>query len=305
MKKLFLILLLLTSIVQAQPKVPEFWGHFVYDEAEVLSAAAVDNLEAMLLAHQDSTTNQVAVFIVPSLEGATLEEFSLHVAHDVWKLGKAKTDNGVLLLIAIEDRKMRIEVGHGLEGSLPDAVASQIIRNEIAPRFREQDYDGGVTAGVEAILKAVKNEYTANLTNVDGNTDMADLTWKERILIGAFVFGILGIFTVIGLTIPGCMGWFLYAFLIPFYATFPMVILGETGGLAALATYAVGFPILKIMLGKTTWGKNLMNKMGSTSSGGFGSGWSGGSSRSGWSSGGSGFSGGGGGFGGGGSSGSW
>lgn len=305
MKKLFLFLLLLSTLAQAQPKVPEFWGHFVYDEAHVLSASAIDNLEAILLRHHDSTSNQVAVFIIPSLDGANLEEYSLHVAHDVWKLGTANNDNGVLLLIAVDDRKMRIEVGQGLEGPLPDAIASQIIRNEIAPRFREQDYDGGVTAGVQAIISAIQNEYTASVTEDSNNVEMTDLSWKERILIGAFVFGILGIFTVIGLTIPGCMGWFLYAFLIPFYATFPMVILGETGGLTALATYALGFPILKIIMGRTTWGKNLMKKMGSSSGGGFGSGWSGGSSRSGWSSGGGGFSGGGGSFGGGGSSGSW
>ena len=129
---------------------------------------------------------------------------------------------------------------------------------------------------------------------------------------GIFVFGILGIFTAIGLFTPGCAGWFLYAFLIPFYATFPMVILGGTGGLALLGAYAVGMPVAKLLIGRTPWGKRMAKKMGSGRTGGGSGGWSSGSgwSGGGWSSGsgsssGGGFSGGGGSFSGGGSSGSW
>ena len=141
-----------------------------------------------------------------------------------------------------------------------------------------------------------------------------DMTWQERLLIGAFIFGILGIFTVIGVFVPGCGGWFMYAFLIPFYAIFPMAVLGVTGGLTALGIYAIGFPIAKLFFSRSTWGKKVISKMNSGNGrrgggGGWasGSGWSSGRS-SGWSSGGGssgGFSGGGGSFGGGGSSGSW
>jgi uncharacterized protein len=236
-----------------------------------------------------------------------LEEYSLRVAHDVWKLGTKNNDNGVLLLIAVDDRKMRIEVGYGLEGVLTDALTSRIIRNEIAPHFRNQEYDAGVTAGVNAIVDAIANEYSTGDGGASENSSLEmDMTWQERLLIGAFVFGILGIFTVIGIFVPGCGGWFLYAFLIPFYAVFPMAVLGVTGGLTALGIYAIGFPIAKLLLRRSAWGKKVISKMnsgkGSRRKGG-GSGWS---SMSGWSSGGGGgFSGGGGSFGGGGSSGSW
>lgn len=309
-------MLLAAVVAQAQRAIPEFWGHYVYDEAHVLSQPAVDRLEAMLKAHADSTTNQLAVLIIPSLEGEVLEEYALRVAHDTWKLGEATKDNGALLLIAIDDRKMRIEVGQGLEGTLTDAVTNRIIRNEIAPRFREQDYDGGVIAAVDAMIRAIGNEYTAEETGADDGSFEANLSWKERLLIGAFIFGILGLFTFLGLFASGCAGWFLYAFLIPFYATFPMAVLGVNGGLTALGVYAIGFPIAKLVLSRTAWGKRMIKKIGNnnrrggggSTGGGWtsGSGWfSGGGSGGGWSSGGGGFSGGGGSFSGGGSSGSW
>jgi uncharacterized protein len=182
---------------------------------------------------------------------------------------------------------------------LTDAKASRIIRNEIAPPFRQNQYDQGVIAGINAIVKAIGGEYG----NDPDASDQLSLT--ERFLLGLFVFGILGVFTFLGLVTPGCGGWFLYAFLIPFYAAFPMIALGTTGGLTLLAFYVIGFPIVKSMLGRTDWGKRMATKMASAKGSG-GRGWTGGS---GWSSGGGrssgGFSGGGGSFGGGGSSGSW
>ena len=313
MKKLILIFCILTSLTAfAQRAVPELWGHRVHDEAHILSQTTVDNLEVMLQAHEDSTTNQIAVLIIPSLNGDVLEEYSLRVAHDVWKLGSKDKDNGTLLLIAVDDRKIRIEVGYGLEGVLTDAVTSRIIRNEIAPRFRNQQYDSGVTRGVQAIVAAIKNEYSAGDNASEDDTLQVEMNWKERLLIGAFIFGILGIFTALGLFVQGCTGWFLYAFLIPFYAVFPMVIFGVSGGLMVLSIYAIGVPIVKVLMSKTEWGKRMAKKMNNAKRSG-GSGWSSGSewgsgsSSGGWSSGssGGGFSGGVGSFGGGGSSGSW
>lgn len=298
----FAFLFLSTQLTVAQKAIPELWGTRVHDEAHVLSQQTVDRLESQLKVYEDSTSNQIAILLVSSLDGDVLESYSLKVA-EKWKLGQHDKDNGALLLIAVDDRKMRIEAGSGLEGTLTDAVCSRIIRNEIAPHFRSSDYDAGVTAGIQAMILAIGGEYVAD--GSDSGSELTELTWKERLLIGLFIFGILGIFTFVGLFVPGCSGWFLYAFLIPFYATFPIVVLGVNGGLTALAVYVLGFPILKILLKKTAWGKKLADKMQSSSGGSgwtSGGGWSGG----GWSSGGGGgFSGGGGSFGGGGSSGSW
>ena len=289
--------------ISAQKPLPELWGLHVHDEAKVLSQEVVDQLEKRLKAYEDSTSNQIAILIIPTLDGEPLEEYSLRIA-EKWKLGQKEKDNGALLLIAVDDHKMRIETGYGLEGALTDALCNRIIRNELAPHFRKDDYDAGVTSGIDAIIKGIGGEYTAD--DSDQNT-IEELSWKERLAIGAFVFGILGVFTFVGLLTPGCGGWFLYAFLIPFYGTFPMFVLGTKAGLTLLGTYVVGFPILKMILKNTPWGSRMAKRMGSGSSGGgrwsSGSGWSGG----GWSSGGGGggFSGGGGSFGGGGSSGSW
>lgn len=297
----FLFLLSITLVSHAQKAVPELWSMRVHDDAKVMSANGVTQLESQLKVYEDSTSNQIAVLIVPSLDGDVLEEYSLRVA-EKWKLGQKDKDNGVLLLIAIEDRKMRIEVGEGLEGVLTDALSNRIIRNEIAPEFRRGDYEAGVVAGVNGIIKAIGGEYAA--TDSDGIGFEDQLSGSELIMIGLFVYGILGIFTFIGL-ISGKAGWFLYFFLIPFWAVFPTFALG--GSINILYGYLIGFPVLKLLLGNTAWGKRIAKNMEASNSrsrgGGFGGGWSGGG---GWSSGGGGgFSGGGGSFGGGGSSGSW
>jgi len=145
----------------AQKAVPELWGTRIHDEAHVLKQESVDQLEKELKAYEDSTSNQIAILIVQSLEGDVLEEYSLRVAEN-WKLGTKNKDSGVLLFIAVDDHKMRIEVGQGLEGVLTDAQSNRIIRNEIAPDFRRNDYDAGVKAGVNGIVKAIAGEYKAD-----------------------------------------------------------------------------------------------------------------------------------------------
>jgi uncharacterized protein len=308
-KYFFLFVFLLPVISLAQKAVPELWGLHVHDDAHVLSKPVVDELEAKLVAFRDSTSNEIAVLIIPTLDGEIIEEYSLRVA-EKWALGDKEKDNGALLLIAVDDHKMRIETGQGLEGVLTDAVCNRIIRNELAPNFRANDYDDGVKQGIDAMIKAIGGEYTSDDTAATNDDFIApEMTWQERLMIGAFVFGILGIFTLVGLMVSGCAGWFLYAFLIPFYATFPMFILPSNGGVIALICYVIGFPILKLIIGRSAWGKKMAKKMGSGNRSG-GSGWSSGSGWSGgsWGGGGSssgGFSGGGGSFGGGGSSGSW
>lgn len=139
--------------------VPPLTGRVV-DRAHVLPTSTAESLTAQLAAHETQSSNQVAVLIIPSLEGESLEEFSHRVA-TTWKLGQKGTDNGALLLIAIGERKVRIEVGYGLEGALTDARSAQIIRNEIVPRFRTGDLPGGVTAGVNAIVKTIEGTYQA------------------------------------------------------------------------------------------------------------------------------------------------
>jgi uncharacterized protein len=296
-------LFLLVSVhVFAQKPVPELWGQRVHDDAGVLSASTLSQLEQQLKLYEDSTSNQIAVLTTPSLDGEVLEEYSLKVA-EKWKLGQESKDNGALLLIVVNDRKMRIEVGYGLEGVLTDAMSNRIIRNEIAPNFRREDYDAGVLAGVSAMIAVIGGEYVAD--DADGQNDFEDMTTSEKLLIGLFIFGILGLFTFIGL-FAGKPGWFLYFFLIPFWALFPTIFLGTS--LILLVIYVVAFPLLKIFIMRSSWGKAMSKKMASSSGGSggrwtSGGGWGGGSS--GWSSGGGGFSGGGGSFGGGGSSGSW
>lgn len=303
MRNFFTVLFFLTVSYSAfsQLEIPELWGVRVHDEAKVLSTETIAQLESQLKTHEDSTSNQIAILIIPSLQGEAIEDFALRVA-EKWKLGQKDKDNGVLLLVAIDDRKMRIEVGYGLEGVLPDAICSQIIRNEMAPNFRRGDYNAGVTAAINAIVATIAGEYVASES--DGGGEGKPMSIGDRLFAGLFIFGILGMFTFSGLATQGCAGWFLYAFLIPFYAIFPAVVLGVNGGLGLLGVYVIGFPILKVIFNKMGWSKKMSSSSGG-SSWSSGSGWLGGGGG-GWSSGGGGgFSGGGGGFGGGGSSGSW
>lgn len=137
-------------------EVPPLRGR-VNDLAGLMPAARVQALEERLASFEKETGHQVAVLTIPSLEGEDLEGFSIRVAES-WKIGKRGFDNGVILLIAKNERKLRIEVGYGLEGVLPDALASRIIREIIVPSFRANDFAGGIEAGVEAILKVTRGE---------------------------------------------------------------------------------------------------------------------------------------------------
>jgi uncharacterized protein len=156
--RIVLILLVCPLLALAQLTVPEHGGRWVHDEAGILSQPAISELESILKAERDSTSNQIAVLIIPSLQDEAIEEYSLRVA-EKWGIGQKGKDNGALLLISMQDKRMRIETGYGLEGTLTDAMSSRINRNEIVPRFRQGDYDGGVKAGVIAIMHTIKGEY--------------------------------------------------------------------------------------------------------------------------------------------------
>jgi uncharacterized protein len=287
-----LLLLIPTRSVRAQ-EVP-FLGGRVNDTAEMLSFGTVNELEMILKAHEDTTSDQVVVLTIPKLEDESLEEYSMKVV-DTWKLGQAGKDNGVLLLIVRDDRKLRIEVGKGLEGVLTDAISGAIIRNEITPRFREGKYDEGVKAGVHAILATIGGTYTAPEQEPTSSMDIV------AVIMGMLIFTIVtGTFTLVGISSKGFVSWFLYVFLMPFWLMFPFAFLGTV---VPFVVYVIAFPVLKILLARNpAFQKKLLRWAPSTSGGG--SGWSSRSSG-GWSSSGGGFSGGGGGFSGGGSSGSW
>lgn len=307
-----LLLLLALAAPAGALEVPYLSGR-VNDHAGLLSAPAAQALEAKLKDFESRTGHQVAVLTLDSLEGEPLEDFSLKVAR-TWALGRKGKNDGVLFLISKTDRKLRIEVGHGLEGSLPDALAGRIIQNEVVPRFRAGDFEGGVAAGADAIVAAADGTYSPPARSApqgllhDGDGDMG-LGLLEKLLMSAFVFGILGLFEAVGITAPG-VGWFLYFFLIPFWAAFPMAIWGAKIGMGLLMTHLIGFPFAKFLLPHTAFGRRFSQKGNKVYYGGseiFTIGDGSGSSGGGWSSGGSsgGFSGGGGSFGGGGSSGSW
>ncbi|MGH7491425.1 MAG: TPM domain-containing protein [bacterium] len=281
----------------------------VNDTAQMLSRATIEELEATLKAHEDSTSNQVAVLTIATLQDEILEDYSMRVV-ETWKIGQANHDNGVLLLIVRDDRKMRIEVGSGLEGDLPDITCGRIIRHEITPRFRDGDFDGGVRAGVHAILAAAQGAYVAGEAEKSSSMD-----WRGRLLMFGIFSVVVGIFTLICIASEGFFGWFMYFFLIPFWLAFPMVSLGVKIGLTLFFSYLFGVGIFKLWLAFSQAGKEMMKKWGKrkwaatshrantwrgTGSGGY---WSSSSSSS--RSSGSSFSGGGGSFSGGGASGSW
>ncbi len=152
------VLLTLVLAWPAQQAVPALTGRVV-DQADILTPATEKAITALLAAHEEATSHQVAVLTIPSLEGEAIEDFSIRVA-ETWGLGTAENDNGVLLTVAVEDRELRIEVGLGLEGDLADAVAGRIIRNDIVPVFRQGDFDAGVLVGVQSILGVLEGTYT-------------------------------------------------------------------------------------------------------------------------------------------------
>jgi uncharacterized protein len=153
--RLLLVVLLLPAWAPAQPAAP---SGFVNDRAGLLSGPTVRKLEAFLRDFERSDSTQLVVLTVPTLEGEPVESYALRVA-EAWGIGRKGRDNGALLLVSREEHAVRIEVGYGLEGRLTDLLAGRIIDQEITPRFRAGDFDGGVLAGVSAMAEAVRGEY--------------------------------------------------------------------------------------------------------------------------------------------------
>jgi uncharacterized protein len=157
----------------------------------VVSQGTAQQVNQTLKEFEQQTSSQILVAIFPSLPpDAALEDYTLRVA-EAWKPGLKQKDNGAVLFIFIADRKMRIEVGYGLEGPLPDSLAKRIIAEQIAPRFRQGDYDGGVLAGVQGILAATRGEYKGT-GQTRGNKSLPG-GWIFWVFVLMFIFfGFMG-----------------------------------------------------------------------------------------------------------------
>jgi uncharacterized protein len=179
--------LLLAALLQAPsptaPPAPRGASGWVRDEANILSEATESRLNGILAGHQRATSNQVVVLTVASLGGDVVESVALRRATEL-KIGRDDIDNGVLLLVAPNERKVRIEAGYGLEGPLPDARCAQIIRSEILPRFRAGDLEGGVEQGVRAILAAIEGTYSPPPSAAGGAREAPGMGFEGQFMLG-------------------------------------------------------------------------------------------------------------------------
>ena len=272
------------SFARAEVAVPSLTAR-VIDLTGTLTSSQRDALENELRTFEARKGGQIAVLIVPTTQPEAIEQYSLRVA-ETWKLGRKGVDDGVLLLVAKDDRALRIEVGYGLEGAIPDAVTKRIVSEIITPYFKQGDFYGGIDAGISRLIRLIDGEPLpppqARDRSWSGIADLLPVAFIAVMIGGGFLGALLG--RLIGAAVSGGIVG------IVFWATIGSLI-------GALAAGAVVF-LFTLAVG---------GNGGRGGRGGFG-GWSGGysgGSSSGWSSGGGGFSGGGGGFGGGGASGKW
>ncbi|VXB30186.1 TPM domain-containing protein [Enhydrobacter sp. 8BJ] len=271
----------------------------VIDEARILSASDKQAIETKLRSLNDRGLAQAAVVIVPTTNGEDIFDYSMKVA-DRWKLGKKDTDQGLLMVVAVNDRKMYILTGYGLEGTLPDAVAKRIISDDITPRFKQGDYAGGITAGINRIEErlttdpAILKQADANRVNTNANSN-AQLNQEGGIpLIFLGLFGF-----VAGMILTSILGRFFGSIA----TAGGIVTLGTIFGAGLLGSMFVAFIVFLFLLFRGGGGGRGGRGGGGVvflPGGGFGGGGFGGGGF-----GGGGFGGGGGGFGGGGAGGDW
>ncbi len=160
MKKILLLIIAFASITFSQVPIPVL-KQYANDFTNSLNNSELNTLNNALRSFDDSTSNQIVFLMMNSLDGYSLESFCYETATKN-QIGSKKNNNGVLFFVAKDDRKMRIEVGYGLEGALPDALTSSILRNEVRPYFKQGDYYTGISAGLGAIVKATRGEYKAD-----------------------------------------------------------------------------------------------------------------------------------------------
>ena len=248
----------------------------VTDLTQTLTSEQQSQLEAKLAAFEQQKGSQIAVLIVPTTAPEAIEQFSIRVV-DAWKLGREKQDDGVLLLVAKDDRKMRIEVGYGLEGAIPDVYAKRIISEIMVPRFRQGDFYGGINNAVEQIIRLISGEQLPAPVQSASNDD--------RFMSMLYLVLIVG--SVVGVILRAIFGNFIGGIL--------------NGGAIGLIIWLIGGGIfVAILLAIVAFFLTFAGASGLGHAGGLGGGYGGGYGGSGgWSGGG------GGGFGGGGASGSW
>ena len=304
---LLIAFLLTAPALSAALEVPPLRGR-VNELAGLMPPERAHQLESRLEQFESETGHQVTVLTIPTLEGEDIEGFSIRVAES-WKIGQKGFDNGVILIVAKNDRKLRIEVGYGLEGVLPDAIASRIIREIIVPHFRDNDFASGIEAGIDAILKVTRGESLPEMARPQ-RSPTGPISGDEGAVIAALFLAPFFAFMA---------GIFFGMFFRKKSSTIARLLLGGISGAVTSAFVAspfgalayAGLGILIIILGfslgalgslREFWGSGQWSETGGRRYGGWGTG---GGFGGGGFGGGGGFSGGGGGFGGGGASGSW
>jgi uncharacterized protein len=282
------ILLTFAFPALADVAVPQLTGRVV-DQTGTLSSGDVAALSQKLRDFETRKGSQIAVLIVPTTDPETIEQFSIRVA-EAWKIGRKKVDDGAILVVAKNDHHLRIEVGYGLEGALTDITSRRIIDEVMTPKFREGDFAGGISAGVDRMMRVVDGEplpvpsRSVNFGNLDNIGPIVPVTLFGSFIIGGFLRTLLG--RLLGSVATGGL-----------IGILALLLLGSAP--IALIVGIIGFFLAFIA--------DLFPASTGSSRGGS---WSSGSSSGGWSSGSSSsdsgsFSGGGGSFGGGGASGSW
>ena len=281
----FVVLLHAGAVFAA--RVPELRGR-VNDTAGILEAGTIRRIAGFLENHETETTDQIVVLTVPSLEGQSIESFAIDV-FDAWKLGRKELDNGVLVVIAPGERRMRIEVGQGLEDRLTDLEAGRIIRNIMAPRFKAGDFNSGIEQGVRAVVSRLEGK--SYQPGQDEKETAAQAPKNADGPLAAFIVYAAGFVILSLFTLPMvCFSpsWWGYFFIMPFWIVYFMGCIGGRTGAIAIIVIMTGLAVIRI---RRFSGKNA--------------GYCGSGSGS-WRSGsGGGFSGGGGRSGGGGASGGW
>jgi uncharacterized protein len=294
----------------AAPEVPYLSGRVV-DLADLLPAAAEQSIAGQLEQLERDTGAQVVVLTAPSLGGEPIEDYAVRVA-ETWRLGREGIDDGVLLVVAPNERALRIEVGYGLESKLTDITSKRILDERVVPRLREGDMAGGVAAGVDAIAIAVRGGDP--LPAPRPAEGLGAISNAGRLGIAAGLLGVMVPFLISAIVVRGASGWFVWALTLPFLTAIPLGMFGARGLLVPLIWVAVSLP-LRLVLQLTGRGRRWAEKRskgwqwtagsGRPVGGGWGGGFGGGFRGGGFGGGGGGFRGGGGGFGGGGASSRW
>jgi uncharacterized protein len=289
----FALCLVASVFAQTQRPVPKLTAR-VTDLTGTLTAEQQSTLEEKLAAFEARKGSQIAVLVVPTTEPEEIVQYSMRVAH-AWKLGRAKIDDGALLIVAKNDRELRIEVGRALEGPLTDLTAHRIISDTIVPLFRQGDFYGGINAGLDQIIRVVDGEPLPPPDLAWRGTSERNISHLVPFLFVAVFFGSVILRSLFGRGLGAVIAGGVTGVLV--------YVAGQALFIALVAAIiAFLFALISGFSGGGIW--SSYPRMGGWG-GGFGSGGTGGFGGGGSSSGGGGFSGGGGGFNGGGASGRW